>query len=268
LLLRQKTQFNVVVITGAARGIGKHLAIQISSSCEYLLLIDKDNVPDLDQLISVCSSNGAKTYFEIADVRNRDDLQKVITRHTHQFQVVDLVIANAGVSPSLRGASSFEENLTLMNTNFFGVVNTFHCFSIPSSPSNQPIARKLVAISSIASLVATHNSGFYSASKSALSKYLDSLRLLNLKTDTQIHEIVCGFVNTRVNTGLKHANWIMVTPEYAAREILSGISSRHKRVHSVPRNRNRAWFVLKLLPTALRESTINGLYLLIYGRQG
>lgn len=267
-MLRRKTEFNVVVITGAARGIGKHLAIQISSSCKYLLLIDKDNSPDLDQLISDCFNNGAETYFEKVDVRNRDDLQRVIERHTGQFQVVDLVIANAGVSPSLRGASSFEENLTLMDTNFFGVVNTFHCFSIPSSPSSQPTARKLVAISSIASLVATHNSGFYSASKSALSKYLDSLRLLNLKTDTQIHEIVCGFVNTRVNVGLKHANRIMVTPEYAARKILSGISSKNKRVHSVPRNRNLAWFVLMILPTALREFLINRLYLFIYGKNG
>jgi len=264
-LLPQNVKYKVVVITGAARGIGRQLALQISPYCDFLLLIDKEGDLELSQTATACSNNGAKTFFEIVDVRERSELQKVMEKQLSRFNEVDLVIANAGISPLFGKPPSHEENISLMETNFFGVVNTFECFSFDTSTSSKPKVRRLVAIGSIASLVSTHNSGFYSASKAALSMYLDSLRLLSLKFDIQVHEIVCGFVDTRVNNGLVHARALAIPDNVASRLILKAIRKRSKRVHSVPRFRNVPWFVLQLLPNGVRNTFLNLAYKLIYG---
>jgi len=267
LLSQQDKRLDVVLITGAARGIGKQMALQISKKCNYLYLLDKDGDVELSKLKILCSNNGAKTIYEVVDVRNRDHLQEVIALQLGDFREVDLVIANAGISPSFRGITNYQENLSLMDTNFFGVVNTFDCFSLPSSPSSKPNALKLVAISSIASLVTTHNSGFYSASKSALSRYLDGLRLLNLNSTVQVHEIICGFVDTRVNEGLVHTKALAISDVLAADLILRAISKRRKRVHSVPRWQNFPWIVLQFLPRRGKDRVLNILYRIIYGQK-
>jgi short-subunit dehydrogenase len=265
LLSRQEKKFNVVVITGAARGIGKQIALQISQECRFLFLLDKDGGAELSELELLCSKRGAKTSYALVDVRNRDHLQKVITLQLGEFKEVDLVIANAGISPSLRGTTSYQENLSLMDTNFFGVVNTFECFSLPSSPSSKPNAQKLVAISSIASLIATQNSGFYSASKVALSRYLDSLRLLNLNSTLQVHEIICGFVDTRVNYGLAHTKHLAISDVLAAKTILRAIDKKRKHVHSIPRWQNFPWIALQFLPRRGKDRVLHFLYQILYG---
>ena len=188
--------YKSVLITGAANGIGKQLALLLADPNTRLVLVDNDDSGSLIQTAELCRKLGADVKTLVVDVRNlkllTDGVTKLIDLNSH----FDFVFAFAGIGVlNLDGLLNSGEDI--MNTNFFGVVNTFSIFSLPNSRKlNAPTARKLVSVSSIGGLVATHNSGFYSASKSALMKYTDSLRLLNHATHFEVHDIILGFVET------------------------------------------------------------------------
>jgi short-subunit dehydrogenase len=256
--------YKLVLITGAANGIGKQLAICLSKPGVQLVLVDNDNSGPLIQTAGLCRALGADVKPVLADVRDQESLNKSLINVIDLDLQFDLVFAFAGVGvQNVDGmANSARE---IIDTNFFGVVNIFNFFSLPKSPpSNVPTAKKLISVSSIGGLVATHNSGFYSASKAALMKYTDSLRLLNSDTGVEVHDIVLGFVQTRMIKGLKHAEKLAISDARAANLILTAISKGGKRVHSIPRIRNLPWSFLSYLPSRLRSYLLNRLFGAIY----
>jgi short-subunit dehydrogenase len=259
------SEWRSALITGAANGIGKELALLVAKKVENLVLFDLDDSEDFRSLSKSCESAGARVQIFVGDVRSLQDLQVCLDEIGPLILELDLVIANAGISPEITMRQSGVERVRLMETNYYGVANLFEILIEKWSRVGRSYSQiDLVAMSSISSLVSTQNSGTYSASKAALSKYLSGLRLFHFESGLRVHEVVCGFVNTRVNVGLKHAGGIMIEPATAAEKILGTIQSRTRRRHSIPFFRNSPWFILSVLPPNLRDKFLVLLYKKIY----
>jgi short-subunit dehydrogenase len=104
---------------------------------------------------------------------------------------------------------------------------------------------KVVTISSIGALVSTHNSGFYSASKAALSKAIESFNLKYEEKCISFLNVTLGFVKTRATDGLSHATKLNISPETASIKIIKAIN-RNKQNASIPFFRNFPWLILHL----------------------
>jgi sorbose reductase len=239
------------VITGAANGIGKRIAIDISVSTKLLILIDDDQGVSLEQVAECCRENGAACIALQIDVTSYQELKNGLEFALAGVSKIDIVFAFAGIC-LLQDAHSIDVGRRIMDVNFFGVANIIDLF-IGSNRVNSdlPVPAKIVSAGSIGALVPTHNSGFYSASKSALTKYLDSVRLSTLQSSTEIHDIVLGFVKTRMIHGLKHAEFLAITDSRASTLILKSINKRRKRVHSIPKTRNVPWWISSFIPHTL-----------------
>ncbi len=259
------SEWRNALITGAANGIGKELALLLAKEVENLFLFDLDDSENFQSLLKTCENEGAKVQIFVGDVRSLEDIQRCLDEIGSLTLQLDLIIANAGISPEITLRQSGIERVRLMETNYFGVANLFDILIEKWSKVGRSFSQiDLVAMSSISSLVSTQNSGTYSASKAALSKYLSGLRLYHFESGLRVHEVVCGFVNTRVNVGLKHANGIMIEPATAAEKILRAVQSRTRRRHSIPFFRNSPWFILSVLPPNLRDKFLVFLYKKIY----
>jgi short-subunit dehydrogenase len=258
-------QWRSALITGAANGIGKELAILLAKEVENLFLFDLDDSENFQSVFKSCENAGARVQIFAGDVRSVEDLQRFLDEIGSFIFELDLVIANAGISPEIALRQSGIERVRLIETNYYGVANLFEILIDKWSKVGRSFSQiDLVAMSSISSLVSTQNSGTYSASKAALSKYLSGLRLYHFESGLRVHEVVCGFVNTRVNVGLKHAHGIMIEPATAAEKILRAVQSRNRRRHSIPFFRNSPWFILSFLPPNLRDKFLVLLYKKIY----
>jgi dehydrogenase/reductase SDR family protein 7B len=252
-----------VLITGAAHGIGRQLALKLSTRTNLLILIDKSD--DLTEVLKKCMINCPNVYSKIIDVTDEADIKEYLSSLNDLVYETDLIIASAGISELNLGSSSklASEN-SLMATNYFGTVNILQYFADINKNQIRNSRVNLVSITSISRLVSTQNSGFYSASKAALKSYLDGLRLANYRSNIQVHEIVCGFVNTRMNLGKKHAQKLMISDTKAASIILKCIGRKRKRIHSVPKFRNIPWYVLSLLPMRWRDFLLNMVFRFLY----
>jgi NADP-dependent 3-hydroxy acid dehydrogenase YdfG len=234
-----------ILITGAAHGIGRALATHYAHDGISLALFDKDR-ENLQTVFDECTKLGAAAAMFVVDVTNRTEMDQNIFYYMENCGTPTLVIANAGIS--IRDDSDcYESAKEIMETNFFGVLNTFDPILIRTFKPTH-----LVVISSISSLMSTHNSGGYSASKSAVVLYLDAMRLRYNSAHVKISNLVLGFVSTTMTSDMPHAKHISISIEKAISLIDVAIRSGRPSI-SIPRIRNSVWYGLRILPLPIRN---------------
>jgi NAD(P)-dependent dehydrogenase (short-subunit alcohol dehydrogenase family) len=256
---------NRIIITGAAQGVGRSLAVALSKQGAVLGLVDKIDTEALALVGAQCEALGAVVMAERIDVRDQGKIRDFIDAFTSKYGGVDLTIANAGESPLPGTPFSVESARDLMETNYFSALNTIlPALDIMKMDENKSDRHAIVVVTSIGAIVSTQSSGTYSASKMALFRFVDSLRLQNRNSNIQIINVVLGFVRTQAIEGLKHAQLLSISPETAAKRIIRAIDRNREQV-SIPRFFNIPWWVTFLLPSRLREWILDFVWKQIYG---
>jgi len=107
----------LVLITGAARGIGKHIALAFAKAGAILALLDFDTDQQLETK-SLCEAEGAKVHVFACDVTKYDQCVKVV-EEIGLLGAIDVLVNNAGGGP-IRGFTSqkFEEFWSGIEQNF------------------------------------------------------------------------------------------------------------------------------------------------------
>src|ERR1043166_474701 len=103
------TQMNsVALITGASRGIGRGIALELAKAGWDLVINFAGNAAAAQQTAKDCASfakaNGHTIRAEVcqADVSNAADRRKLIDFTRNTFPRLDLLVNNAGVAPQVR----------------------------------------------------------------------------------------------------------------------------------------------------------------------
>lgn len=234
-----------VVVTGAASGIGAEIAIQLSGQSDIeLCLID---IKTCESTVSRCEKE-AKILSLLCDVNDSEQLLRAAEQFLSQCGPPDLLFVNAGIGSSPFHTESLAEARLMMETNFFGAVRTIEVF-LPSMMKQG--TGTIVVSNSIGSLVGTHFSGAYSASKAALKIWCESLALRLNGSGVRVSTAIIGFVDTPMTDGMAHAQILKVSSRSVARAMIQ--SSKSKRVVvSIPWSRNLAWWILLTVPAKLR----------------
>lgn len=162
-----------VALTGAASGIGRELAIQLSEAECRLALIDRDE-SGLVETQSLCRYP-TKHSLHIADLSDMAQVNALKPAILLEHPSVEILINNAGVA--LGG--SFEQIDPqdfdwLMNINFNAVVALTRAFLPVFRASEKPA--KIVNVSSLYGLISPPNQCAYSASKFAVRGFSNALR--------------------------------------------------------------------------------------------
>jgi dehydrogenase/reductase SDR family protein 7B len=188
----------VVIITGASSGIGKALAFEFAKhNCKIVLTgRNKDKLHEVASIIE----NQAKVAVIVTDISIESDCKKIIDFTIQQFEEINILINNAGISMrALFQDVDLDVLKKLMDTNFWGTV---YCtkYALPYLLKSKG---SVVGISSIAGKKGLPGRTGYSASKFAMEGFLESLRIENLKKDLQVLIACPGFTASNIrNTAL------------------------------------------------------------------
>jgi NADP-dependent 3-hydroxy acid dehydrogenase YdfG len=186
----------VVVVTGAASGIGRAFAQQLATLGAELALSDI-NEQGLQETVALLPT-GTKVSQHVFDVGDRPAYQaytkQVIQKHHH----VDVVINNAGIVRlhSLE-ASEYRDYDTSINVNIMGVLHG--CKEFIPYLKQRPEAW-LVNISSVAGLIGVPNYSSYNMTKFAVRGLTESLRNELAGTGIHVSCIHPGGVSTNIQT--------------------------------------------------------------------
>ena len=162
----------VAVVTGAASGIGRALAQQLSQEGAHLALTDI-NMDGLEETKSQLSGNTKVTLHKV-DAASREQVETLVKDVVKEHGHVDIVINNAGVALSESVANATYENMQwLMDINFWGVVYGTKAF-LPELMKRPQAA--IINISSIFGIIALPTQSTYNAAKFAVRGFTESLR--------------------------------------------------------------------------------------------
>lgn len=238
---------SVVVITGAASGIGRALAVRLSKEPIAGIAIADVNENELAETKQLAERSGVKVTDHRVDVSSENEMRSFADDVINQHGRVTHVINNAGVA--LGGAVnevSLDDIRWLMGINFWGVVHGTKVF-LPHLERES--SAHIVNISSIFGIFAPPGQAAYCASKFAVRGFTECLRQelagsniavsvvhpggvsTNIANDARIGEGVT-MTETQIKERRKriNKNLARTTPDEAAEIIVRGIRARAPRI--------------------------------------
>jgi short-subunit dehydrogenase len=225
----------VVVITGASMGIGEAIAKKFAGEGASVVLLSRDT--SRSEAARARIGYPDRTVALSCDVRNSEEIDRVLALTLHHFKRVDIWINNAGHG-LLDSVAQVDMRACrdMFETNFFGALSAIQAV-IPVM--RQQGGGTIINISSIAGHIALPFHATYSATKFALNAIGKAARV-ELKNDG-IHVLtVCpGYVRTGFSENSVRGNDLKrvrpasvrgITAERVAAATLQGYLKRKREV--------------------------------------
>ena len=236
-----------VFITGASSGLGAALAKQYAAQGHTLGLLARRR----DRLHELASSLPGRHYLYVVDVQDRAELHAAAYNFIEQVGEVDVVIACAGISAGTltEQTDDFAVFKAIFETNVMATVSTFEPF-VP-----QMIKRRtgtLVGIASVAGVRGLPGAGAYSASKSAVTTYCESLRLELKPHNVGVVTIAPGFIRTEMTEKNPYHMPFLMDAEVFATKALAAIQQKKSYV-VIPWQMGVVGKLMRLLPNWLYD---------------
>lgn len=235
---RMDLRGRTALVTGAAQGIGFATARNLVGRGARVVLVDVDRSL-LDQ---AAGSLGVENAVGVeADVRDRAAMAEAVARAVAHFGRLDIVVANAGVTPvpaTIR-SMDLDDFDRVMAINAVGVVNTL-------KPALDQVIRHgghVTVVSSVAAFAPGVGAAAYGASKAAVEQIGRALRIELGITEATAGVAYFGVVDTalvhqafdadplgrEVNAMLPLPMRRRIRPEEAAQVLVQGIENRAPR---------------------------------------
>lgn len=191
-------QNKVVVITGAANGIGRATADVFAGVGAQVVLADVDHALATKASEEITSAGGKAWAIE-CDVSRTDSVKAMVESIIQRYARIDVVHANAAVQSNKEAIAVTEEEWDrLHNVNLKGVFLTCK-YVIPVMQSQKKGA---IIISSSGHAFATYpNSSAYAATKGGELAFMRGLALDYAKDGIRVNCIIPGATDTRLVRG-------------------------------------------------------------------
>lgn len=208
----------VALITGASRGIGRGIAIELAKGRFDLVINYAGNFAAAKQTaehcISVAAENGKTIRAEVfqADIAKGDHRTELIQFVRDIFGRIDLLVNNAGVAPDVRAdileatEASFDRLISINLKGPYFLTQAVAKWMIEQSragDSSARITRKIITVSSISAYTASINRGDYCISKAALSMLTPLYASRLAEHGINVYEIRPGVIATDMTGPVK-----------------------------------------------------------------
>jgi len=159
-----------VIVTGGSKGIGKGIAKVFADAGAQVLIAARDEAGAAAAAAEL-SAGGGSVSFVVADVRQREDAQRMAATAVERHGGIDVLCANAGIFPDKRLTEMTEADWDLvMDTNVKGTMWSVQACIAPLEASGHG---RVVITSSITGPITGYPGwSHYGASKAAQLGFL------------------------------------------------------------------------------------------------
>ncbi len=215
----------VALITGASRGIGRGIALELAKLSHDLVLNYATNASAAARTaadcLSVAQANGKTIRAQTcqADISNRDDRRRLIDFTKATFARLDLLVNNAGVAPEVRAdildatEASFDRLININVKGPYFLTQLAAKWMIEQVQSRARPGRghaktaelhpRIITISSLSAYTASVNRGDYCIAKAALSMLTPLYAARLAEHGINVYEIRPGIVATDMTAPVK-----------------------------------------------------------------
>ncbi|MEU8529206.1 MULTISPECIES: SDR family oxidoreductase [Streptomyces] len=194
----------LVLVTGAASGIGRATAFAFAEAGARLVAVDRDaegaaRTAEMARLIGAPEAWG-----EVADVSDEQAMEKLAAKVADEYGVVDVLVNNAGIG--LSGSffdTTTEEWKKVLDVNLWGVIHGCRVFGAQMAERGQ--GGHIVNTASAAAFQPSRALPAYSTSKAAVLMLSECLRAELAGQGIGVTAICPGIVNTNITATARFA---------------------------------------------------------------
>ncbi|GAH41557.1 unnamed protein product [marine sediment metagenome] len=194
----------VSLVTGASRGMGRAIALKLSSlgakvAVNYVA-IEADNKADADNVVETITRLGGEAIPVEADIRNSDAVKAMVQEVINKWGKIDILVNNAGITrDNLLMRMSDEAWDDVIDTNLRGA---YLCTKFALRSMIRQGWGRIVNIASIAGVIGNAGQTNYAASKGGLIAFTKSIAREVGSRNITANAVAPGFIKTKMTEKL------------------------------------------------------------------
>jgi gluconate 5-dehydrogenase len=191
----------VAMVTGAAKGLGRELALGMARRGADIAAVDTDAA--VNSLVAEIRALGRKAFAACCDITIEDEVRRFVTEAAGATGKIDVLVNNAGIN---RKALALEQTpQTFEPVLKVNLIGTFHCCQAVGRLMREQGAGSIINMASIGGLAALgRGNNFYGASKAAVISLTRDLALEWAPYGIRVNAIAPGwFATERVENYLR-----------------------------------------------------------------
>ena len=192
-------QDKIAVITGAASGIGKAIAMTYAKQGAKLVISDI-NLDGVKAVAQEITKKGGQAIAIKTDVAKKRDIDEMIDLAIDKYGKLDILVNNAGIMDNMQPVDEIDEATwrRIMDVNVFSVL--FASKKAVQVFKKQANGGVIINIASVGGIRGSRAGVMYTASKHAVIGITKNIAYMYAKTGIRCNAIAPGGVNTNISS--------------------------------------------------------------------
>jgi len=188
-----KLKGRVALITGAAQGIGKSIALLLAQNGANIVVSDI-NLERAEETAREIESIGSKAMAVKVDVASLKEVEQMVEAVLEKFGKIDILVNNAGITRDKLILRMTEEDWdAVLNVNLKG---TFNCTKVVVRHMAKQRSGKIVSIASVVGEMGNAGQANYSASKAGVIGLTKTIAREFAQRRINVNAIAPGYIET------------------------------------------------------------------------
>ena len=190
----------VALVTGASRGIGRGIALELASKGYAVAINYSGNEEKANEVAEAVRELGQKALVVKADVSIESDVKEMVKSVINEFGSLDVLVNNAGITrDNLLMRMKEAEFDQVIDTNLKGV---FLCMKTVSRQMMKQRSGKIINISSVVGLSGNPGQINYVAAKSGVIGMTKTAAKELASRNISVNAVAPGFIDTEMTNEL------------------------------------------------------------------
>jgi len=186
----------VAVVTGASRGIGKAIALELAKRGAKVVVNYRTHEDAALQVLEQIRESGGDGIIDQADISQFDQAQALIKNCVEHFGKIDILVNNAGITRDTLIMMMSEEDWDIVHaTNLKG---TFNCSKAAVRYMMRQKYGRIINITSVSGQMGNAGQCNYSASKAGQIGFTKALAREVASRNITVNAIAAGYIETDI----------------------------------------------------------------------
>jgi len=193
-------QDKIAIVTGASRGIGAAIAIDLAAHGAMVIVNHRDSAAGAAEVVRSIQDAGGRAEALQADVSFLAEAQRLIKETVDRFGRLDVLVNNAGTTRDMLLMMMSEDDWdVVLRTN---LKSAYNCSKAALRPMFKQRYGRIINITSVSGLAGQGGQTNYSASKAGLIGFTKSLAKEVGPRNVTVNAVAPGFVPTALTSVL------------------------------------------------------------------
>ena len=200
-------QGKVAIITGASRGIGRAIALELATQGASIVVNYASSSSAAEAVVAEINAAGGQSIALKADVSKVEEVEALFNATMEKFGRIDILVNNAGITrDTLLLRMKPEDWQAVIDLNLTGV---FLCTRAASKIMLKQRSGRIINISSVAGQMGNPGQANYSAAKAGVIGFTKTIAKELASRGITVNAVAPGFIATDMTSKLSNTEDIL-----------------------------------------------------------